>query len=305
MAIDTHIRLDFDKSVIDMVVFDIVGKQSGPTMLVTGGVDGDEYAGMEACHRLRKAYAGRNFSGRLIIIPVVNVPGFTNGTSINPIDGNYPKLVGLGHARGTSSERLMHWVVSTYARHADAWIDLHGGSLTEELVPFLWVYRTGVKKIDQRNTTLCAVSPLPTVLVEKAGWFAKAGLLARKGCWYVVVEAGQLGRRDAKSISHHVRVVQSIVGLLGMDPVKLKYQKFPVTPLSRVQYATAPFPSLWTPMVHAGDKVIKNQELGVLCGADGTIIQSLLSKERGVVLWNMISMSVKPGCILAAVGFRK
>jgi predicted deacylase len=42
------------------------------TLLITAGIDGDEYAGIEVAYRLIDG-SDRPFAGRLLIIPIVNM----------------------------------------------------------------------------------------------------------------------------------------------------------------------------------------------------------------------------------------
>src|SRR5262245_24320208 len=58
----------------------------GPTLLLTGGVHGDEYEGQIAVSRLAHVLKPQEISGRLILIPAVNIPAAMNGTRLSPID---------------------------------------------------------------------------------------------------------------------------------------------------------------------------------------------------------------------------
>src|SRR6476619_7299511 len=47
---------------------------SGPTILFTGGVHGDEYEGQIAVSRLAQTLQASSVQGRVIMLPAVNVP---------------------------------------------------------------------------------------------------------------------------------------------------------------------------------------------------------------------------------------
>ena len=55
----------------------------GPTLLLTGGVHGDEYEGPIALSRLIRTLRVEDMRGRLIIMPAVNVPAFLNDTRLS------------------------------------------------------------------------------------------------------------------------------------------------------------------------------------------------------------------------------
>ncbi|MCE7897977.1 MAG: hypothetical protein DPW11_01280 [bacterium] len=56
-------------------------------VLITAGVDGDEYDGICAAQALIQSY---NLPIPITIIPIVNIPGYLSHTSYNPLDKRYP-----------------------------------------------------------------------------------------------------------------------------------------------------------------------------------------------------------------------
>src|SRR3954464_10577600 len=55
---------------------------SGPTVLLTGGVHGDEYEGQIAVSRLAHTLDPSAIQGRVILLPAVNVPAVLNDTRL-------------------------------------------------------------------------------------------------------------------------------------------------------------------------------------------------------------------------------
>ena len=62
----------------------------GPTVLLTGGVHGDEYEGPIALSKLVNKIVPSDVSGRIIIIPALNYPAFLAASRVSPIDGISP-----------------------------------------------------------------------------------------------------------------------------------------------------------------------------------------------------------------------
>src|SRR5262245_7669963 len=56
--------------------FSLAGRQSGPTFLITAGIHAAEYTGVEAAIRLGRLIEPSEVSGTLVIIPLLNRPGF-------------------------------------------------------------------------------------------------------------------------------------------------------------------------------------------------------------------------------------
>ena len=65
----------------------LVGKKAGKTLVVTAGVHGDEYVGIQAVRELLRQLSPGELSGQVIFVPVVNTGGFFAGTYRVPEDG--------------------------------------------------------------------------------------------------------------------------------------------------------------------------------------------------------------------------
>ena len=66
-----------DAVTIDVPVGVIAGERDGPTLAVTGGIFATEYSGIEAASRLYRDLGPALLSGRVIVVPVVNITSAT------------------------------------------------------------------------------------------------------------------------------------------------------------------------------------------------------------------------------------
>ena len=90
---------------IEMTV--ICGSWPGKTLVVTAGVHGCEYVGIETLNRLKKELDPIDLSGRIILLPLVNPEGFYMGSKqIIPADGQNLNRTFPGDPEGTFSSRL-------------------------------------------------------------------------------------------------------------------------------------------------------------------------------------------------------
>src|SRR6266852_9260597 len=116
----------------------IAGKVSGPTVLVTAGIHAAEYTGIEAAIRLGRAIDPRKVRGRVVIIPLLNRPGFyERSIYVNPEDNDNMNRVFPGRADGTWSERFAHHLLNEIIVRSEYAVDLHAGDMIEDLVPFV------------------------------------------------------------------------------------------------------------------------------------------------------------------------
>jgi predicted deacylase len=110
---------------------------SGPTVLLTGGVHGDEYEGPIALAKLIRALDLSKLSGRLIVVPAVNYPAFLAGTRTSPIDGVNLNRTFPGRRNGTVTEMIAHYVTTDLMPRSDYLIDFHAGGSSLNYLPLL------------------------------------------------------------------------------------------------------------------------------------------------------------------------
>lgn len=115
----------------------IRGAEDGPRLVVTSGVHPAEYPAIEANIRFARDLDPRTLRGTVISLPLVDVPAFFERTPfVCPIDQKNPNRYMPGDPNGTFTDVLCDAVFRNVMSTADAVIDLHGGDMTEALVPF-------------------------------------------------------------------------------------------------------------------------------------------------------------------------
>ena len=108
-------------------------------MLITAGVHGGEYVGIQAAIELSQKLKIQKVAGTIIIVKVINVPAFErrNG-SMGLTDGKNLNREFPGNPKGTEMERLA-WAVSHELQPAaDYYIDLHSGDDYEQLTSYVY-----------------------------------------------------------------------------------------------------------------------------------------------------------------------
>ncbi len=88
---------------VEMTV--ICGCRPGKTLVVTAGVHGCEYVGIETLNQLKKELNPAALSGRVILLPLVNPEGFYHGSKQTiPADGQNLNRMFPGKSDGTFSK---------------------------------------------------------------------------------------------------------------------------------------------------------------------------------------------------------
>lgn len=112
------------------------GSKPGPNLCLTGAVHGDELNGIEIIRRTMYDLEPDKLSGRVIGIPIVNLPGFQQGSRYLPdrrdLNRHFP-----GSTDGSLADRIAHSLFENVIRHCDMLVDIHTGSLKRTNLPQL------------------------------------------------------------------------------------------------------------------------------------------------------------------------
>lgn len=118
----------------------VINNGEGPTLLLTGGVHGDEYEAPVALIKLIRQLKTEELQGRLIIIPSLNLPAAMAGQRCSPIDGLNLNRVFPGKRDGTITEMIAHYVCEVLLPMTDVVFDIHSGGNTLEYIPEVSMY---------------------------------------------------------------------------------------------------------------------------------------------------------------------
>ena len=284
---------------IEMTV--ICGSCPGKTLVVTAGVHGCEYVGIETLNRLKKELDPIDLSGRIILLPLVNPEGFYMGSKqIIPADGQNLNRTFPGDPEGTFSSRLAKLLEETLYPEADFLIDLHGGDVNEALTHLVF-FPTAVSDALAAKASAAAASlsiPYRVASTAKNGlysWAAQCGIPA------LLAERGERGLWCEDEVTACKRNIFELMAHLKIRP-------FSDTDLHQEEirqavYEEAPKNGFWYPAVsHAGQKLKKGTLLGTLKDIYGNEIFRCTAPFDGIVLYYTLSLGVKCKDPLIAFG---
>jgi hypothetical protein len=115
----------------------IDSNQAGPTVMIVGGVHGNEVAGAKAAEAIRRWPIVR---GKLLVVPRANVPALLANKRCDPnepsetgnLNRNFPCKGGSDSPRGALAEAIWQLAVRT---RPDWLVDLHEGINFRKIVP--------------------------------------------------------------------------------------------------------------------------------------------------------------------------
>jgi len=117
----------------------VAQRGTGPTVLLTGGVHGDEYEGPIALMRLIQDFPIEKLSGRIIAIPALNYPAFAAATRTSPIDRLNLNRCFPGNRNGSPTDMIAHYVETELLPRVDYCFDFHAGGSSLNYLPTLIV----------------------------------------------------------------------------------------------------------------------------------------------------------------------
>lgn len=119
-----------------MIPITVIANGQGPTALLSGANHGDEYEGPIALQELATTITPDQINGRVIILPMMNLPAFAAGTRCCPIDGANMNRSFPGRADGTVTQKICHYIATQLVPLADIVLDFHSGGRTLDFLPF-------------------------------------------------------------------------------------------------------------------------------------------------------------------------
>lgn len=117
----------------DLPLLVVRGRTPGKTLLVSAGVHGDEYEGIQTVFEIYQQLSPESLSGSFIGLPVANPPAFWNGSRISPLDNGNLARVFPGSANGTITQAIAFAIDQMLFPVADFYLDLHSAGVMCEM----------------------------------------------------------------------------------------------------------------------------------------------------------------------------
>lgn len=280
----------------------VKGAQPGPTVLISGGVHGGEYPGIEAAIRLAGELDPAQVRGRVIVIHIVSPLAFhARQQYVVPQDGKNPNRQFPGSARGTISERMAHTIMTQVVPQVDAWVDLHGGDIHEALVPFT-IYSDGAApEVQAKSRAMAEVYGIKYVVARNSVAGGTYGAASAVGVPCILTEAGEVGQLTEENTLIHLEGCRNVLKHLGVLPGAPTPVE-PIVLLRDFPWVRAEQDGCWYPAVKTGQMVTEGQSIGTVKDYFGQTLAEYRAPASGVVLFVVTSLAMNAGDPLIAVG---
>ncbi len=283
------------------------GASPGPTLCLVAGTHATEYAGVVAATRIYWNTDPKKLNGRLVIIPILNMPSFQDKVPyVCKLDNKNLSSVFPGKEEGTISERITFKTYKEIFQKVDYIIDLHGGEVGEEMMRLAIFEVTGNKDIDVKSQNIANAfqteySIMSTRLEErKSEYGSLTGIASLNGIPSIVSEAGDSGKLLEEDIQFHVKGVQNVMKKLKMT--EGHPETFGERKMLKRSYIRAKHGGIFQSLVRPGDTVQKDQILGKIMNIFGVIMEEIRSPNDGVIYFSLYGPIKNPGDMLFGLG---
>ncbi len=141
--------------------FRIEGKKSGPHVLLTAGVHGDEYEPVLTAMELINELPQLLISGSITIVPIVNLTAYCASSRYGE-DGLDLARICPGNPDGSASEKNA-FEISELIRKSDYLIDMHTGGLAHDIYPMAGFMLHPSQKILDKQRELALAFNMPVI----------------------------------------------------------------------------------------------------------------------------------------------
>ena len=267
------------------------GTRPGKTMLITAGVHGGEYVGIQAAIELSQKLKIQKVAGTIIIVKVINVPAFErrNG-SMGLTDGKNLNREFPGNPKGTEMERLA-WAVSHELQPAaDYYIDLHSGD--DQLTSYVYYAGMADEKTVSQSRRMAEQVDVPYMVRSNVASGGAYNYAASQGIPSILIERGGMGAWTSEEVRSTRRDVRNILCHLGIYQGKKDYRTYYPLDVTDICYQDASRDGLWYPFKKPGDMIREGEILGEVRDYEGGLLELSVAEYDGVILYQTGTLQV-------------
>lgn len=285
-------------TVINLRVHVFRSHNVGPTLLVMGGVHGDEINGVEIVRRMVESSLFNNLEkGNIIAIPLLNVYGFIN-FSRDASEGKDVNRSFPGNINGSLASRVSAALTKTVLPLVDIGIDFHTGGGARHNFP-----QIRYNKNHPESVELAEVFAAPYLVEKPLIDKSLRDVMFEMDKPLIVFEGGESLRYDGFSIENGIAGTHRVMKHLGMikeapDPTRK------VIVFEKSSWVRASRSGMFRWIQQSGAKVSKGEPLGFINDPYGETKHTVLANQNGYIIGHNNAPVVSAGDALFHVGYK-
>lgn len=281
----------------------ISGRDTGKTILITAGVHGGEYVGIETSKRLAKEIDENKLLGKVIIIHTTNCSGFRERLAgVTYEDGENLNRIFPGDENGNTSERLSYFILNSLSKKVDFYIDIHGADIHGDIIPTIFYPVAVEEKVAKLAKAAADYSGFPNLIASTAknGSYSRAAL---EGTPAILMELGGMGIWSEEQVNIYTNRLMNVLNFLDMYRVERKdiEEIIYYEPVEEIMSKEEGF---WYPKFKVGDEVVKGERIGEIRDVFDGLLGEYFAPFSGVVIYQTVALSTKKDSFLTAIAKR-
>ncbi|WP_459210102.1 succinylglutamate desuccinylase/aspartoacylase family protein [Aquimarina rhabdastrellae] len=255
-------------------------KNAGPTVLITGGIHGDELNGVEVVRQIIAKKINKPARGTIICIPLLNVFGFLSMDRYFP-DGKDLNRVFPGTKNGSLASRFAYQFVNEILPHVDFCLDFHTGGASRFNAPHI--------RVAPDNTSLIEYAKIfnaPFTLFSKNIKKSYRSICAQKDIDILLFEGGKSQDNNRDIAKEGVEGTMRILAHLEMllPHFEIPIQKQDTVFIEKSMWIRAKYSGLLHIKVPYGKKVEKGEELATITDPYGKMRHIVKAPNQGYII---------------------
>lgn len=284
-------------NIINIRIHAFRSKNPGPTMLVLGGVHGDEINGVEIVRRSIENGLFNNLkAGNVIAIPLLNIYGFIN-FSRDTADGKDVNRNFPGNQRGSLASRVAYNLTNNVLPLIDFGVDFHTGGSSRYNYPQIR-YSLGDPKAETLARSFAAPYLIRKNNIPKS--LRKVGL--GMDIPIIIFEGGESLRYDGFSIENGLGGLQRLMYAQGMIEEDKPSHRESIT-FNKTSWVRAQQSGMFIWSQQSGARVSAGEVLGVINDPHGHEEVSVLANRDGYLIGHNNAPVVNEGDALFHIGY--
>lgn len=259
------------------------GKKDGPTLLITGGIHGNEINGIEIVRQLVSKKYNKPDAGMVICIPVVNIFGFLNQTRQFP-DGRDLNRVFPGSFRGSLASRFAYHLIKDIAPVVDYCIDYHTGGDSRFNAP-----QIRIDKDDAEGLALAKIFGAEFIVKSAGREKSFRETLHQLDKKVLLYEGGKSLHIDSEITNAGLIGALRIMDHLGMrdfsnEVSEMNTKQIIPKLVHTSKWLRSKHSGMFHPVIKVGQKVKKGDILGSISGPFGYFERTIKARDSGFIL---------------------
>lgn len=263
---------------IDIMVTAARAAEPGPTLLLLGGLHGDEINGVEIVRRIIESENHIPERGNVICIPILNIYGFIH-FSRNVPDGKDVNRSFPGNKNGSLAARLASYLMNDIIPRIDYGIDFHTGGADRSNYP-----QVRCLLDDPENRELARAFYAPFTLHAKYRPKSLRQSAAKLGKRIIVYEGGESSRFSELAIGHGIQGTLRLMKHLGMISRSLPEPDHDNHEFMHSSWIRARTSGIFQKLAESGASVKRNQVVGYITDPFGEYRIQLRSPASGYII---------------------